>query len=132
VLTFAKKFVTLVIRSSSSFVIVLALTLIMSCPAQTSIAGTVQAAPEKAGTNTDLFMMFGSDFDRPGLHPRANYNIGIGHTFGSLKNDLIGDELTFSYTYENSGTRDFFHTNFGEHTETTGTMKNFGIRKQND
>lgn len=80
-----------------------------------------------SGTNTDLFIMFGSDFDRPGLLPRANYNIGIGHTFSWLKKNPIGDELTFSYTYENSGSHGFLHTNFGEHTETPGVMKNFSL-----
>src|ERR1700733_11605801 len=84
-------------------------------------------AQESTGTNTDLFVMFGSDFDRPGLVPRANYNLGIGHTFGFLKKDPIGDELTFGYTYENAGTHGWFHTNFGEHTEQLGVMKNFGI-----
>jgi hypothetical protein len=51
------------------------------------IGGTAFAqAPEAAsGTSTDLFVMIGSDFDRPGLVPRSNYNIGIGHTFGFLK-----------------------------------------------
>jgi hypothetical protein len=33
--------------------------------------------------------MIGSDFDRPGLVPRANYNIGIGHTFAFLKKDPV-------------------------------------------
>ena len=86
-------------------------------------------APEPApsGTSTDLFVMFGSDFDRPGLLPRANYNIGIGHTFGFLKKDFFGDELTFAYTYENSGTHGFLHTAFGEHTESVGLMKNFPL-----
>jgi hypothetical protein len=86
-------------------------------------------APEPApsGTSTDLFVMFGSDFDRPGLLPRANYNIGIGHTFGFLKKDFLGDELTFAYTYENSGTYGFLHTAFGEHTESIGLMKNFPL-----
>ena len=55
---------------------------------------------EAAGTTTDLFVMVGSDIDRPGLLPRANYNLGIGHAFGFLKKDPIGDELTFAYTYE--------------------------------
>jgi hypothetical protein len=83
-------------------------------------------APEP-DTSTDLFVMFGSDFDRPGLVPRANYNIGIGHTFGFLKKDPFGDELTFGYTYENAGTHGFLHTDFGEHTESLGVMKNFSI-----
>ena len=50
---------------------------------------------QSSSTSADLFIMFGSDFDRPGLLPQANYNIGIGHTCGFLKKDLIGDELTF-------------------------------------
>jgi hypothetical protein len=82
-----------------------------------------------SGTSTDLFVMPGSDFDRPGLVPRVNLNIGIGHTFGSLKKDPIGDELTVAYTYENAGTHGFFHTDFGSHTEALGVMKNFGLPK---
>ena len=39
--------------------------------------------PEAAGTSTDLFVMLGSDFDRPGWTTKANYNIGIGHTLAS-------------------------------------------------
>jgi len=92
--------------------------------AQTAPAPTEQPS---AGTSTDIFVMMGSDVDRPGALPRANYNIGIGHTFGFLKKDPIGDELTFSYTYENAGTHGFLHTQFGEHTETLGVMKNFSI-----
>jgi hypothetical protein len=84
-------------------------------------------AAEPPGTSTDLFVMMGSDFDRPGLLPRANYNIGIGHTFGFLKKDPFGDELTFGYTYENSGTHGFFYTGYGEHTESAGVMKNFSL-----
>ncbi len=85
------------------------------------------AAPESSGTSTDLFIMFGSDLVRPGLLPKANYNIGIGHTFGFLKKDPFGDELTFSYTYENAGSHGFLHTEFGAHTEALGLMKNFSI-----
>jgi len=88
-----------------------------------------QSTPAPAGTSTDLFVMIGSDIDRPGLLPRANYNIGIGHTFAFLKRDPIGDELTFGYTYENSGSHGFLHTNFGEHTESVGLMKNFSLPK---
>jgi len=93
--------------------------------AQAPASPAPEAAP--SGTSTDLFVMFGSDFDRPGLLPRANYNIGIGHTFGFLKKDFFGDELTFAYTYENSGTHGFLHTAFGEHTESVGLMKNFPL-----
>jgi hypothetical protein len=71
--------------------------------------------------------MFDSDFDRPGLHPRANYNLGIGHTFALLKKDPLGDELTFAYTYENAGSHGFLHTNLGEHTESAGLMKNVAL-----
>src|ERR1700688_4843601 len=87
------------------------------------------AAPESSGTSTDLFIMFGSDLVRPGLLPKANYNIGIGHTFGFLKKDPFGDELTFSYTYENAGSHGFLHTSYGSHTESLGIMKNFGLPK---
>ena len=87
------------------------------------------APPADAGTSTDFFIMPGSDFDRPGLVPRANLNIGIGHTFGFLHRDPIGDELTFAYTYENAGSHGFFHTNFGSHTEALGIMKNFNLPK---
>ena len=98
--------------------------------AQSSKASTPASAPEQApSTSTDLFVMGGSDFDRPGLVPRANYNIGIGHTFGFLHKDPFGDELTFGYTYENAGTHGFLHTSFGEHTESLGIMKNFSLPK---
>ena len=96
--------------------------------AQAPVAGTPQASAD-AETSTDLFLMPGSDFDRPGLVPRANLNIGIGHTFGFLKKDPIGDELTFAYTYENAGTHGFWHTDFGSHTEALGAMKNFSLPK---
>jgi hypothetical protein len=75
-----------------------------------------------------LFIMLGSDFDRPGLAAKANYNIGIGHTFGFLKKDPFGDELTFAYTYEDAGSG-FWHSQFGSHTESAGIMKNFGLPK---
>jgi hypothetical protein len=94
-----------------------------------STASTPQQASADSGTSTDFFVMPGSDFDRPGLVPRANLNIGIGHTFAFLKRDPIGDELTFAYTYENAGSHGFFHTNFGSHTEALGVMKNFGLPK---
>jgi hypothetical protein len=102
-------------------------------PAQATSAqipsATAQPAQADAGTSTDFFIMPGSDFDRPGLVPRANLNIGIGHTFGFLKKDPIGDEVTFTYTYENAGSHGFFHTNFGSHTEALGIMKNFNLPK---
>jgi hypothetical protein len=91
---------------------------------QTSASGAAQ----DAGTSTDLYIMLGSDFDRPGLVPKANYNIGIGHTFGFLKKNPIGDELTFAYTYEDAGSG-FWHSDFGSHTESFGVMKNFGLPK---
>lgn len=85
------------------------------------------APSDSSGTSNDLFVMFGSDLMRPGLLPRANYNIGLGHTFGFLKKDPFGDELTFAYTYENAGSHGFLHTDFGSHTEALGLMKNFGL-----
>jgi len=107
------------------FIVAFALSSRASCAqSQTTTTGPEADA---SSTSTDLFVMIGSDFDRPGLLPRATYNIGIGHTFGFLKKDPIGDELTFGYTYENAGTHGFLHTAFGEHTESAGVMKNFSL-----
>jgi hypothetical protein len=86
-------------------------------------------SPSEGGTSNDLFIMFGSDLVRPGLHPKANYNVGLGHTFKFLGKNPIGDELTFSYTYENAGSHGFLHTDFGSHTEALGIMKNFRLPK---
>jgi hypothetical protein len=80
-----------------------------------------------SATANDLFVMAGSDFDRPGLVPRANYSIGVGHMFDLFKKNPFGDEMTFSYMYENSGTHGFLHTDFGEHTESVGMMRNFHL-----
>lgn len=99
----------------------------VAAQAQIAAASDTTNGPAPSGTSNDLFVMFGPDFDRPGLPPRANYNIGIGHTFGFLKKDPFGDELTFAYTYENAGTHGFLHTMFGEHTESAGLMKNFPL-----
>ncbi len=87
-----------------------------------STSSSVLSASERRGASTDI-----SDIDRPGLAPRANYNIGIGNTFGFPKKDPFGDELTFGYTYENSGTHGFLHTGFGEHTESAEVMRNFPL-----
>ena len=97
--------------------------------AQSTPSAGSSTSEDQSGTSTDLFIMFGSDLVRPGLEPRANYNIGMGHTFGFLKKDPIGDELTFAYTYENGGSHGFLHTSFGSHTEALGLMKNFGLPK---
>jgi hypothetical protein len=99
-----------------------------ACRAQDPSQTSTSASDQDAGTSTDLYIMLGSDFDRPGLLPKANYNIGIGHTFGFLKKDPIGDELTFAYTYEDAGSG-FWHSDFGSHTESFGVMKNFGLPK---
>jgi hypothetical protein len=111
--------------------IVAIMAFVLSSGARCAQSQTATASPEAetSSTSTDLFVMIGSDFDRPGLVPRANYNIGIGHTFGFLKKDPIGDELTFGYTYENAGTHGFLHTAYGEHTESAGVMKNFSLHK---
>ena len=87
------------------------------------------AMTQMPSTRTDLFVMFGSDFNRPGILPRANYSIGVGHVFGFLKRNPLGDELIVDYSYENSGSHGFLHTNFGEHTESVGIMRTFAISK---
>jgi hypothetical protein len=106
-------------------------TTIVCCLCLYFIPASAQTSPQAsaASTSTDLFVMFGADIDRPGWLPRANYNIGIGHTLGFLKHDFLGDELTFGYTYENAGSHGFLHTNYGEHTESLGVMKNFSLPK---
>jgi hypothetical protein len=102
--------------------------LLPACKAQDQPQTSTPTSTQDAGTSTDLFIMLGSDFVRPGLLPKANYDIGIGHTFGFLKKDPIGDEITFAYTYEDAGPG-FWHSDFGSHTESVGIMKNFGLPK---
>ena len=99
-----------------------------TCKAQDAPQTPSASDAEESSTSTDLFVMLGSDFVRPGLLPKANYNIGIGHTFGFLKKNPFGDELTFGYTYEDAGSG-FWHSQFGSHTEAFGLMKNFGLPK---
>jgi hypothetical protein len=102
--------------------------LVISVFAQESMPGMPgMAMGGPSGTTNDLFVMAGSDVDRPGTLPRSNYSIGIGHMFDVLKKNPFGDELTFGYMYENSGTHGFLHTGFGEHTESLGVMKNFPL-----
>jgi hypothetical protein len=112
----------------SVFVASFILLSVSACQAQDQTQASTASSVEMAGTSTDFYIMLGSDFDRPGLLPKANYNIGIGHTFGFLKKDPIGDELTFAYTYEDAGSG-FWHSDFGSHTESFGVMKNFGLPK---
>jgi hypothetical protein len=110
--------------------IILGIGSVLSCKAQVGSASTAQnqAQPEESGTSTDLFVMFGSDLDRPGWVPAANYNLGIGHTFGFLKKNPIGDEITFAYTYASGGPA-FWHSTINSDTESLGIMKNFGLPK---
>jgi hypothetical protein len=114
----------------SIFLIFLGTLSAMSCKAQVAPASTPQnqTQNEESGTSTDLFVMLGSDLDRPGWVPAANYNIGIGHTFAFLKKDPIGDEVTFAYTYESGGPA-FWHSTINSATESLGIMKNFGLPK---
>jgi hypothetical protein len=111
--------VTIPTRLASLALVAVAIALGQSEPASSESADS--------GTSNDLFVMFGSDLVRPGLLPKANYNVGLGHTFKFLKKDPLGDEITFGYTYENAGSRGFLHTDFGSHTEALGLMKNFAI-----
>src|ERR1700693_3510753 len=120
--TFSAKVAKALLNVSLVFV------LVPVCWAQDQSQTSTASSTQEAGTSTDLFVMLGSDFVRPGLAPKANYNVGIGHTFGFLKKDLIGDELTFAYTYEDGGSG-FWHSQFGSHTESFGVMKNFGLPK---
>jgi hypothetical protein len=115
-------------QTSRLAVVCVAVSLLLAATGALKAQTPAAMAPAEApSTSSDLFVMGGSDVDRPGSLPRANYNIGIGHTFTFLKKDPFGDELTFGYTYENAGTHGFLHTNFGEHTESLGIMKNLSI-----
>ena len=82
---------------------------------------------EKPEPATDLTIFVGSDFVRPGLLPRANLAVAIGHNFHFLRRDPLGSKLTFAYTYENTGTHGFFHTSFGEHTEQLGLLRDIRL-----
>ena len=53
----------------------LTLTLVCSLAGIASAQTPPAPAAEQTGTSTDLFVMVGSDFVRPGLEPKANYNI---------------------------------------------------------
>jgi hypothetical protein len=97
--------------------------------AQASAPASSSSTEADEGTSIDLFIMFGSDLVRPALEPKANDNIGLGHTFAFLKKDPFGDEITFGYTYETAGSHGFLHTSYGSHTEALGIMKNFGLPK---
>src|ERR1700685_1013050 len=67
-----------------------------SPPPSTGMAGMAgMAMGGSSGSTYDLFVMFGSDVDRPGPVPRANYAIGLGHMLRFLKKNPFGDELTF-------------------------------------
>ena len=112
----------------ATFAVSLILFLAPVVRAQDAPQTTPASGAEEMGTSTDLFIMLGSDFVRPGLDTKANYDIGIGHTFGFLKKDPFGDELTFAYTYEDAGAG-FWHSRFGSDTESFGIMKNFGLPK---
>ncbi|HUK33398.1 MAG TPA: hypothetical protein VLV86_05785 [Vicinamibacterales bacterium] len=100
-----------------------ALLLLMFSP---SVRAQSPVTPAPEGTSTDMFLMLGPDFDRPGLVAKSNYNIGIGHTFDFLKRSPIGDEVTVAYTYENAGDG-FWHSNLSSSTEAAGIMKNFEL-----
>jgi hypothetical protein len=97
-------------------------------PPSAPSSSQTQEQTQESGTSTDLYVMLGSDLDRPGWNPAANYNIGIGHTFGFLKKDPIGDELTAAYTYESGGPA-FWHAAINSDTESFGVMKNFDLPK---
>ncbi len=86
------------------------------------IALLIAASVSAQSPTTDIYVMPGSDFKRPGLLPRSNLNIGVGYT---IKNN----EYTASYTYENAGSHGFWNGNRGSHTEAIGLMRSISIGK---
>jgi hypothetical protein len=77
----------------------------------------------------DIYVMSGSDVTRPGLSLRANLNAGFGYNLKAINNKIAGDELTFSYTYENAGSHGFWHTSQGAHTESLGLLHSVAFGK---
>ncbi len=116
------------IRNTVVALIVAAVAILLSPAGRAQDQSQTPSVSGAEGTSTDLFVMLGSDLDRPGWVPAANYNIGIGHTFGFLKKDPLGDEVTLAYTYE-SGGPSFWHSTVNSDTESLGIMKNFGLPK---
>jgi hypothetical protein len=100
--------------------------LVLTCASPCDAQTPSPAGPSTGSTSTDVFVMLGSDFVRPGSPMKGNYNIGLGHTFEWLKHDPLGDEVTFAYTYENAGDN-FWHSTLSSSTETVGVMKNFAL-----
>lgn len=94
-----------------------------------AFAAIVLSMAAHSQTSKDIFLMPGSDFVRPGWHPRSNLNIGAGISLARLQKVPVGNEITFAYTYENAGSHGFWYTGHGSHTESVGIMRNFGLSK---
>ena len=62
----------------AQFALIVVFCLASASKAQSAPQTSATSTSEEAGTSTDLFVMLGSDFVRPGLAAKANYNIGIG------------------------------------------------------
>ena len=118
----------LLVRAAAVLSLASALSVACHAQEQNQMPGMKMPGTEAVGTSTDLFIMLGSDFVRPGWLTKANYNIGIGHMFGFLKKDPLGDELTAGYTFEDAGSG-FWASGFGSDTESLGIMRNFGLPK---
>lgn len=96
---------------------------ILAAMMATPLIAQVAPAPAPTSTSTDIYVMAGSD--TPTL--RANLNIGIGHTFAALHSMPTGDELTASYTYEDSSSHGFWHGSHSANTISLGEMKNIAF-----
>jgi len=116
------------VRAAAVLSLATALSATCLAQGQNQMPGMQMPGIGAAATSTDLFIMLGSDFVRPGWLTKANYNIGIGHMFGFLKKDPLGDELTAGYTFEDAGSG-FWASRFGSDTESLGVMRNFGLPK---
>lgn len=87
------------------------------------------ACPLLAQSN-DLFVLMGSDVSQA-WQAKANYAVGYGRTLTALGGNPVGQlgqELTFSYSYEDAGSG-FFHSAYGAHTGQVGLMRNFRATK---
>lgn len=78
-----------------------------------------------ASAQTSLYLMMGSDLSRA-----SNiYSVAVGRNLNSTDKTLLGNELTFSYSYETDGSHGMFRGKALSQTESIGMMQKFAIPK---
>jgi hypothetical protein len=78
-----------------------------------------------ASAQTHLYLMMGSSFSRG-----SNiYSVAVGQNLNSMDTNLLGNELTFSYSYEKDRSHGIFCGKGLSQTESIGMMQKFSIKK---